>query len=249
MKTRILLWLKNFWVKNKRIIIQIGLFLCLLIITYVAGRCSTRPERDQTINNLIAARDSIKHYDIEVEGLQNQVWEKNAIILSQEDAIKAGLLREEILKKLHIKEVITNAELSGVIARQDSLLKLPPKTEFITIKDSSGIKKNYVRYPFQLLNVHDKYLSLDAGLDSLKQAWYKNEVPFDGNVTIGYKRSGFLKTTPVGIFASDNQYLKVNTMDIYINKESEKWFQKWWVHSLAGAAAFEGLRRGLTGKF
>jgi hypothetical protein len=242
MKTKILLWIKTTWDKGKKTLIKIGLFLLVLIIAYIAGRCSTKEIRDNQVHNLIAARDSVKHSLVTIDGLKNSVWEKNAIILGQEQSIDAGLIREELLKKLHIKDLITNAELSGVIQRQDSLLSLPPKTEYITIKDSSGIKKNYVRYPFQLLKLHDNYLSLDAGLDSLRKAWYKLNVPFDGTVSVGYKKTGFLKTTPVGIFTSTNPHIQVNKMDVLIVKEQEKWFQKWYVHAIAGAVAIETAR-------
>lgn len=246
MKAKLLLWIKSSWLKARKFIGYSGLILALLSMAFFLGKCSTKKERSQQIANIVAARDSVKHSLIIINGLKNSIWEKNAIILSQEQSIKAGIIEREYLKKLHIKELITNTKLSGIIQRQDSLLSLPPKTEFITVKDSSGIKKNYVRYPFQLLDVHDKYLSLDAGLDSLRKPWYKLETPFDGVVTIGYQKSGFLKTQPVGIFSSENQFLKVNKMDVLINKESEKWYQKWWVHAIAGAVTIETIHQILT---
>ena len=242
MKTKIILWIKETWTKIRKFVIYSGLILGLLLIAYIAGRCSTKEERDNQTSNLIAARDLVHASSVIIDGLKNSVWEKNAIILSQEQAIEAGIIREDLLKKLHLKDLITNAELSGIIYRQDSLLNLPPNTVFITIKDTSGVTHDYIRVPFQLLKIHDKYLSLDAGMDKDRKAWYKNEVPFDGVVTIGYKKTGFLKTTPVGIFTSENPNLKVNKMDILINKESEKWHQKWYIHAGAGALFVELLR-------
>ena len=242
MKAKISEFLTAFWLKHKKTIVYLGLFLALLCLSYIMGRCSTKQQRDNHISNLIAARDSVKESSTTIDGLENSIWEKNAIILSQEESIKAGIIERDLLKKLHIKDLITNTELSGIIKRQDSLLALPPKTEFITVKDSSGIKKNYVRYPFQLLNVHTEYLDLDAGLDSLKKAWYKHKVPFSGTVSVGFKKSGFLKVDPIGIFTSSNPDLIVNKMDVLIVKEQEKWFQKWWVHCLTGAVAIETVR-------
>lgn len=242
MKHKFILWLKTSWGKRKSTVIKVGLFLLVLVVAFIAGRCSTKELRDIQQHNLIAARDSVKYSVVTIEGLQNSVWEKNAIILGQEQAVQAGMIERERLKKLHLKDLVTNTELSGKIKRQDSLLALPPKTEYITIKDSAGIKKNYVRYPFQLLDQHDKFLSLDAGLDSLRKAWYKLNVPFDGTVSVGYIKAGFLKTTPVGIFTSTNPYIQVNKMDVLIVKEQKKWFQKWYVHVIAGAVAIETAR-------
>ena len=219
-----------------------GLITALLLVAFLLGRCSTREARNIQLNNLIAARDSVKKYCVIIDGLKNSVWEKNAIILGQEQAIAAGIVERDLLKKLHLKDLITNTELSAVIKRQDSLLALPPKTEYITIKDSSGIKKNYVRYPFQLLSIRDQYLALDAGMDSLKKAWYKLNVPLDGTVSVGYKKTGFLKASPVGVFTSSNPYIEVKKMDVLIVKEQEKWFRKWYVHAGAAVVLFEVLR-------
>ena len=235
----IIIWIGTTWLKVKKPVIYFGLILALLALSYLAGQCSTKKERTRQAYNIAAARDSLKRSAITINGLKNSVWEKNAIILGQEQIIEAGLIEREFLKKLHIKALITNTELSGTIRRQDSLLKIQPKTVFITVKDSSGVTRDYARIPFTLLNEHDKFLSLDAGMDSLRKPWYKLEVPFEGSVTVAYKKAGFLKTTAVGIFSTDNQYLQVQKMDVLINKESEKWYQKWWVHAIVGAATIE----------
>jgi len=134
MKTKILLWLTSLWTKHKRIVNEICLVLLIISMTFFIGKHSTRQEHELVVNNLIYARDSIKTYDIVINGLKNSVWEKNAIILSQEDAIKAGLLREELLKKLHIKDLIANAELQMMINKKDSLLKVLPNTVFKQLK-------------------------------------------------------------------------------------------------------------------
>jgi hypothetical protein len=240
--TKLLLWLKSLWVKFKKPIIYVCLFIGLILISYIAGRCSTRTERKQQISNLIAARDSVKQFFVTIDGLKNSVWEKNAIILGQEESIKAGIIERDLLKKLHLKDLITNTELTGVIHKQDSLLNLPPNTVFITIKDTSGISRDYVRLPFTLLKISDKYVSLNAGMDSLCKAWYKLSVPFSGTISIGYVKSGFLKTTAKGIFTTENPFIKINAMDVLIIQDPKKWYSKWYVPVIAGAVGIEVLR-------
>jgi len=242
MKAKIFEFFIAFWLKHKKVIVYFGLFLALLSLSYALGRRSARQERDNQTGNLIAARDSVHTSSVTINGLKNSIWEKNAIILGQKQAIEVGIVERDLLKKLHIKDLITNTELSGIIKRQDSLLSLPPNTVFITVKDSSGITQDYIKVPFQLLNINDEYLSLDAGMDMNRLAWHKLSVPFDGIVSVGFKKSGFLKADPVGIFTSTNPYLTVNKMDVLIVKEQEKWFQRWWVHCLAGAGAIETVR-------
>ena len=229
--------------KNK--IYLLFAFLGLFAVSFFLGQCSTKKERSQGVANLAASRDSIKTYSIKIDGLRNSIFEKNAIILSQEDAIKAGLIREDVLKKLHIRDMITNTDLSGIIKHQDSLLSLPPQTVFITINDTSGVKHDYVRIPFKLLDVKNKYLILLAGMDKTRTAYYSLRVPFAGKIFIGYTGEGFLhlKQVPKGMFMTENPHIIMNTMDVIIIQDSKKWYEKWWIHALGGAAVDEGLRR------
>jgi hypothetical protein len=238
MKTKLL----ELWNKIKKGVIITGLILGCLIIAFIAGKCSTREERKQAINNISALNSEIKQTEVIIEGLKNTVYEKDAVILSQKDAIATGTLERERLKKLHLSELITNTELSGIIKKQDSLLNLPPNTVFITIKDTSGVTRDYVRIPFQLLKTADKYITLNAGMDKNKKAWFDLSIPFSGTVTIGNKRTGLFKTTPVGIFTTEIPYLKVNDMSVLIIQEPKGILSKWYVHAGAGALFIELLR-------
>jgi hypothetical protein len=229
MKEKLTQWLKFVWTRIKTPLIYIGVICIIVGIAYIAGRCSTKQERKVAIDNLIAARDSVKHSYITIGGLENQVFEMNAVILSKDDAIKSGFLEQERLKKLHIKELITNVELKGRIKILEDSLDLPPNVEYITVKDSSGVTKDYIRYPFVLLNIHRKdSVDLIAGLNKNRQAYWKLDIPFSAEMSVGYQKDGFLKTKPVGIFTTTNPYVKIDKMDVVIVKKSEKWFQKWY---------------------
>jgi len=225
----------------KKYILYITLFLAFLATSFFVGRCSTDKERSQQTANLRASRDSIRFYQFKIGNLEYLSSEKDALILSQRDAIKAGILEIDYLKKLHLKDLETNTELKALIKVLRDSLDLPPETVIMTIKDTSGIARHYMRIPFQNIKYNDKYLTLNAGVDSSKKAWFDLEVPFSGSVTVGYKKDGFLKTKPVGIFVTDNSYIKVINMDVFINKKEIKWYQRWWVHSLAGAGAVATL--------
>ncbi len=217
----------------------IGLVLGLILIAFIAGKCSTRKNNQTSLNNLIAARDSVKESFITIDGLKQSVYSKDAIILSKEDALKVQILENERLKALHIKEIVTNADLTGQINILRDSLKLPANTVYLTIKDTSGVARDYVRIPFTLLKMQEKYISLSAGMNENKTAWYNLSVPVSGEMSIGYIKSGFLKTKPVGIFTTDNPYLTVNSMDILIVKEDKHFYQKTWFHMVLGAAILE----------
>jgi hypothetical protein len=118
---------------------------------------------------------------------------------------------------------------------------LPPEVVFRTVRDTSGISQEYIRIPLTLLDIKEKYLSLNAGIRQNKTVYFDLELPLSGTMSVGYVKTGFLKTKPVGIFTSENPYLKINNMDILIVQEQKKWYEKFWVHALFGGAIVEGV--------
>jgi len=221
-------------INMKKYILYISLVLALLTASYFIGRVSTLKERSVLVDNIHAARDTIKTYSVRIGDLELNVSEKEAIILTKEDAIKAGLIEKEYFRKLYLKEIETTTMLNGVIKILRDSLDLPPETIIVTIKDTSGLAQYYMKIPFQNIKVNEKYLVLNAGVRDNRKAWFELSVPVSGTMSVGYKKDGFLKTKPVGIFTTENPYLKINNMDILIVKDKDKWYRKWWVHSLAG---------------
>jgi hypothetical protein len=220
------------------------LIIAALIVGCLAGAWyGSKQERQNSTANLIAVRDSVDNYIIEVNGLKLAVSEKDAVILSEKEAKEAAILEAKRLKALHIKEVVTNTELQGTIKILRDSLKLKPGTIIVTIKDTTGISHDYVKIPFTLLDIKEPYLTLNAGMNVNRTAYFGLSVPVSGTMTIGYKKSGFLKTKPVGVFTSENPYLHIDNMDILIVQERKKWYQYWYVHALAGIIVYETGRQ------
>lgn len=232
---------------SKKTIIIIGAILALLAGSFFLGRVSTKKERSQLLENLAASRDSVKHLVVEIDGKKIEIAEKDALVLSQKEAIKAHIIEKEWLRALHIKELTANAELKGQLKQARDSIDLVPGTEIITVKDTSGLSKSYVKIPFKLLDEKNKYLTLEAGMKENKKAYYNLEIPFEGTMTIGYKKDGFLKKKPVGIFKSENPYLIINDMSVLIIEEKKTVFQKDWfqfgVGVLAGAIGYNLLTK------
>lgn len=219
-----------------------------LVLILIAGIClgawyGAKEEKKTSTANLIAVRDSLEYFKIEVNGLTLAVAEKDALVLSEKEAKEAAILEAEKLKALHIKEVVTNTELQGTIKILRDSLNLKPGTVIITVKDTSGITHDYVKIPFTLLNVSEKYLTLNAGMNANKMAFFKLSVPVSGTMTVGFKKSGFLKTKPIGAFTSDNPYLHIDNMNVLIVQERKKWYNYWYVHALAGIGVWETGRQ------
>jgi hypothetical protein len=80
----------------------------------------------------------------------------------------------------------------------------------------------------------EKYLKLNAGMKVDRSAWFGLEVPFTGFVTVGYKKDGLFRTKPVGVFTTDNPYIKISDMNTVIIQENKSIFSKWWFNALIG---------------
>lgn len=206
---------------------------------FFLGKCSTEADRKKSIENLIAARDSVQSYTIEIGGLKNTVSEQNAMILTQKEAIKAGIVDRDRLKALHLKDLVTNAELTATIRILRDSLDLPPDVVFVTVKDTSGSRLAVV-LPYEW-KYSDEYLSLTTGIRLNKKAYFDVALPISGTMSIGHVKSGMFKTVPKGVFTTENPYLKVNQMDILIIEEPKTLFQKTWFHIFVGSVATIGV--------
>lgn len=222
--------------KYKFWVIGAGALIMLLAGFYFVGRLSTKKERDLSKQNLIAMQDTVKTYKIKVKGLVVQVFEKDALVLSLKDAIKVGVVEKEYWRKLHMSALVANVKLEGELKAAQDSLALPPEVKFITVKDSSGIARDYAKIPFTLLDLKDPYLNLSAGMNVDRTAWYKLDIPIVGTVTIGYKGK-----KAVGVFTTENTLLTITNMNIVITPYKSKWYEKWYISGIAGFVAGYGV--------
>lgn len=217
--------------KNNTFLIILAL-LVLVAAFYFTGRLSTKKERDLSKQNIIALIDSVRTYKVVVNGLEKEVFEKKALVLSLNDAVELGLIEKEYWKKLHMSTLVANISLKGQLkAAQDSLAAVPG-TQFVVVKDTIGLSQNYVKLPFTLLRINTKNINLTAGMDSNKKAWYSLNVPVEGTVTVGYKGN-----TAVGVFVSDNPLVDIRHMNVIVSPRKSKWYEKWF---LSGTIGFVG---------
>jgi hypothetical protein len=221
--------------KNKLFIV--GAIVIAIAASFILGKCSTKAERDNAVNNLIAARDTVHASVVTINGLTTYVSDQQAVILTQKEALKASELEKEALKKLHLKDVVTNTQLAGEVKVLRDSITILPTVVTITVKDTSGISHDYIRIPFTLLDENGKDLHLLAGMNLNKTAYFSLAVPFRGTMTVGYKKSGLFKTTPVGIFTSTNPYIHINDLNTVIIQQPKPWYNNFWVHVGIGAAA------------
>ena len=210
--------------------------ILLMVGVYFVGRLSTKAERDRSAQNLIAIQDTVQHYKIVADGLELQVAEKKALILTKDEAIKLGFIEKEYWRKLHMTALVANVKLEAELKATQDSLALPDDVQIITIRDTAGINRDYVKIPFTLLDINSEYLSLNAGMKADRTAYYALKIPIVGTITIGYKGK-----TAIGVFSSPNPYLNVTNMNIVISPYKHKWYEKWYFPAIGGLIVGFGI--------
>lgn len=190
-----------------------------LLITLIFGWIHyTNKIRNAEISNLIAIRDSVSHYSAKINGLQTEIFEKNALVLSQSEAIKAGLVDKEALRKLNIKQATEITSLKTLLSIvRDSISHTG---QIVVVKDTAWVlPKNAILLPFSFTD-KNKYISLAGEFDKVGKLNYSLQIPIDLDIYIGYEKKT-LKT----VVTTTNPYVKVNDiLSVKMDKNKPKKF-------------------------
>jgi hypothetical protein len=207
------------------------LVLALVAVSFFAGRYSTFGTRNSQYDELTAARRVMKVYQREINGREQTIYEKNQLIGTQREAIKAGLVDKALLKALNIKKAsqITNLE-ADLAAARDSI-DLEGQIVFVTdtIFTAPGDAENtYVKIPFNW-TYSDEWINLNTGIGENKQGWFNLTAPTPFTIVLG-GRDG----KQVASVTTISPYVSVTDFNVIRMKE-EKWYYKPWVPATGGA--------------
>lgn len=216
---------------KKNIIIVLAITF-LLILSFAIGWLARTPEINRGQDNILALRDTVRTYEITIDSLKKTVFEKSALILTQNEAIEAGIIQKEQLKKTNIKLVATNTDLKGEIRLlKDSISLLEQNVHFVYVSDSMG-SFNAVKLPYSW-NYSDKYVNFSTGIGENKLGHFSLSLPLDLTVTSGYDKKGVAKSVVV----TPNPYIYIRDINTTIIASPKKWYQQWWVTGLMGFTA------------
>ena len=183
----------------KKYIIGVIAVLALLTGSYFTARYFANKRNQVNVDNIIALRDSVKHYKVEIGKLEYDVAEKGQIILSQKDAIKTGLLEKEALKRLNIKYLteLTSATLLVDILRDSIGHNGVVYIDSTTHRPSIGL-------PFTFGDT-TKHYRFNGGFSITGKMSFKLAVPISLQVYTGIDRKGKAKAT----ILTDNPYVTI----------------------------------------
>lgn len=184
---------------NKNYII-ILLVLGVFAILYFEWRSYSSKLRSVAESNIVALNDTVKHYQIEIDKQKLEVFEKNALILSQKDAIQAGLLDRDALRKINIEQASELTKIRALV----SIVRDSVSHTGIVIKDTAWINPKYsILLPFSFSD-STKFINLKGYFNQTGKLNYSLKIPINLKVYTGYENK-VLKTSIV----TDNPYISI----------------------------------------
>lgn len=213
------------------------LVLALLTISFFAGRYSTSRVRNAQYDELSQLTDVMTIYQVELNGREQNIYEKNQLIASQKEVIDAGLIEKDLLKALNLKKASQITKLTADLAAyKDSIDLSGDSIVFVTdtIVGSGEGKNIYVEIPFSW-RYTDEWLTLNTGIDENKQGWFDIKAPTFFTIVLG-GRDGKKITAVTTI----NPYVSVTDFNV-IKLREERWYYKPAVPAIGGAIGGFGL--------
>jgi len=210
--------------KNKIIIVV----LILIIFIFGYKGCQMYREKENLLNQVSSYENGQKAFKVKLLADSSTISEQKQTILSQNEAIKLGLLKLEG----DIKKVQSQVRQSQEINISDVTFPFVPDN----FADTSGL---YARIAsnFDCKVLVDTILSKSVFVPkgfSLKDKWYsvdgvinKSGITFDSiklnnesSVTVGWKKTGFLNLSKEAVVEvkNTNPYLQVTKMDNVVIK-------------------------------
>lgn len=165
---------------------KLTLFLACLAILIVGWWYHTNKLQRLNVANVAAMNDTVSHYKTKVAGIETFVSERDAIILTQKEAIKAGLLSKEELKKLNISQATEISRLKAKIeVIRDSV---EHNGQIVVIRDTAFVTpKNAIILPFSFSDT-TKFVSLRARFNDAGKFSYTFSSQVDLNLYVGFEK-------------------------------------------------------------
>ena len=175
----------------KKTILVILLILIGLLAVFYAGGVSARKKADQLVHALSVAKIDnllvIDSYEVEIGGLKRQVYEKEQLILTKNEAIKTGYLEKERYRKLYLNSISHVADLTIEI----SILKdsLSHTGVIVSVPDPvTHAERPAILLPFTFQK-YDRWIKLDGTFDTKGNMYYSLLIPdIDIDLTTGNKK-------------------------------------------------------------
>lgn len=223
--------------------------VCLLgfLLLLLADSC----QKAEKYKNLV---EQISKYELKEQQFKQRMLKdsstiasQNQTILSQKEAYQLGLLE----LKGEIKKVQSQVKQVQALVIKDVDIPYVPNGYADTTGWYSKFKGGDTSKPIldsvlansiivpKNFDFNNKWLQINGTVKKESVTINKITLPNENTVTVGYKKTGFLKLKyePTVEIRNTNPYLTTQNMSNVVIKDKKGLFQKWWFWTAAGAAA------------
>jgi len=189
--------------KTRNVIVGV---ITALVVVFIGGWLLGRLARDNASTTIISGQnDIITTYEYRIGDMERLAHEKDAIISSQREAIKAGLILKEELKALKIKYV---RDLTRVNATVEILLDSIASYHPIIIPCPEGELYHPVLYLPLAFQDTTEFYNITGRFDTTGVLSIGVKIPMSLDVWVGEDREikGNFKT----VVTTDNPYITIN---------------------------------------
>jgi len=190
--------------------------LGVLILTYVMGGCNARRENNSLLDQLESSQDSVKTYQVTLDGVLKEANQMTQTILTEREAKKLALIENEKLRRLSLDKITEITKLEGEISM---LLDSISHNGQVVIIDSSGVDEPYIKLPFSFEEVN-KFHQIYGKFDKKAKLSLKMSFPLSLDVTVGIAKG----KKPTLVVLSDNPDFKIDKINSFRIVEEKKWY-------------------------
>ena len=200
----------------KREYIYLALAIVLVVVLFFKFI-----EIERLNNQSLLLKDTIRNYQIELGGLQKQVWEQSAKIKTQQQAIRDGDVTKEELIKTETRLLSTVIKLEAEVRSLKDSLRLQPETQIVYIKDSVESYKA-IRLPFEN-RYKDEYIDIKTGVKEDATWYYDIKAPLSAKVLIDVN-----SRNPKAVVITESPYIPIKEVSTIVIPKKKPFYEKWY---------------------
>jgi len=215
--------------------ITLGVILALLILCICMIFITSNIQDKLTIAELKLS-DTSHYFNTLIDKQGNEYAEQEQVIATQKQAIKSGLIEKQELKDKNIKllqSLVKITQAVEIIGKKANFINDP---EIIYITDTIKIDTQaFLRVPISF-KYSDKYLLMQGRVLTTGVIHDSIKIQNKGTLMLGYKKTGFMKRSPVVSYESSNPYFVTKSMSNVVIEEKRRFYEKGWFWGCVGVA-------------
>jgi hypothetical protein len=222
----------------------IGMGAAILIIAAMSLMASmwleARNDYNQ-LNELLA--DTVNHFEVIVTDQGKTISVQEQRVATLDNAIAAGLVREEELKEKDLKRLDYIVRLENEIAMHDISVDLPD-SNLVVISETDTVCPEgvYLKVPADFF-YSDEWAKLAGTVNGPDISIRELRMINKPSIFIGYQKQGFFKPLkPVVTVEDANPYVSTFHMENVSIQQKPPFYKRPWWHRLEGAALLFGAQ-------